>query len=121
MTFTYDATDQLTHDGTATYSYDANGNRTMAGYATGPGNRLTNDGTWTYTYDAEGNLTKKSKGAAPETWTFGYDHRNQLIWAEKRATAGGTLQMRATTTTMPSACGSRRPWTPTGPGPAARR
>src|SRR5262249_55749080 len=62
-TYTYDATDQLTNDGSVTYTFDANGNRTMAGYQTGTGNQLTNDGTWTYTYDAEGNLTQKSKGS----------------------------------------------------------
>src|SRR5262249_55488008 len=62
---------------------------------TGPGNRLTNDGTWTYTYDDAGNLTKKSKGASAETWTFGYDHDNHLVWAEDRQTDGGTLWMRA--------------------------
>jgi len=56
---------------------------------------MTNDGTWTYTYDDAGNMTKKSKGANAETWTFGYDHENHLIWAEQRATDGGTLQMRA--------------------------
>src|SRR5262249_54202069 len=66
-----------------------------AGYATGPGNQLTSDGTWTYSYDAEGNLTKKTKGASAETWTYGYDHLNHMVWAEKRATDGGTLQMRA--------------------------
>src|SRR5262249_48391645 len=30
--YSYDNTNQLTNDGTKTYSYDANGNRTMAGY-----------------------------------------------------------------------------------------
>src|SRR5262249_53010820 len=53
------------------------------------------DGTWTYTYDAEGNLTKKSKGANAETWTYGYDQRDLLAWAEDRATDGGTLLLRA--------------------------
>jgi len=57
----------------------------MSGYQHGTGNRLTNDGVYTYRYDAEGNLTKKSKGPSLETWTFGWDHRNQMIWAEKRA------------------------------------
>jgi YD repeat-containing protein len=59
-TYTYDTTHQLTNDGSTAFSYDLNGNRTMAGYQTGTGNRISNDGTWTYTYDAEGNLTKKS-------------------------------------------------------------
>jgi acyl-CoA-binding protein len=29
-----------------------------------------------------------------ETWTYGYDQRNQLVWVEKRATDGGTLQLK---------------------------
>ncbi len=40
VSYSYDNTNQLTADGSASYSFDANGNRTMAGYA-------TNDGTWT--------------------------------------------------------------------------
>ncbi len=36
-------------------------------------------------------MTKKSKGSAAETWTYGYDHRGQMVWAEQRATDGGTL------------------------------
>jgi RHS repeat-associated protein len=94
-TYSYDSSNQLTNDSRLTYSYDAAGNRTMTGYATGTGNRLSSDGTWTYSYDDEGNLTKKSKGANAETWTYGYDHDNRMIWAEKRATDGGTLQLRA--------------------------
>src|SRR5262245_54560492 len=58
----YDGSNQLTSDGTTTYSYDGNGNRTLAGYQTGTDNRLMTDGVWTYTYDAEGNTTVKSKG-----------------------------------------------------------
>jgi RHS repeat-associated protein len=68
----------------------------MTGYATGAGNQLTNDGTYTYTYDNEGNLTKKSKGAAAETWNYSYDNRDQMVGADQRATDGGTLEMRAT-------------------------
>src|SRR5581483_318309 len=52
-------------------------------------------GMWTYIYDAEGNTTKKSKGASAETWTFGFDHQNHLLWAEDRSTDGGTLLVRA--------------------------
>jgi len=93
-TYVYDNTDQLTADGTNTFTYDANGNRTNGSYDTDPGNRLVTDGIWTYTYDAEGNLTKKSKGTLQETWTYGYDQRNQLTTVEKRATDGGTLQLK---------------------------
>ncbi|MFO0804139.1 MAG: RHS repeat-associated core domain-containing protein [Gemmataceae bacterium] len=95
-TYTYDHTDQLTADAGTPYSYDANGNRTMSGYATGTGNRMSNDGTWTYTYDAEGNVSKKSKGAASDTWTYGYDHRNQMTTAAFAATDGGTATQRVT-------------------------
>ncbi|MBI1917342.1 MAG: hypothetical protein HYS12_21795, partial [Planctomycetes bacterium] len=95
--YTYDYTDQLTNDGTKAYSYDANGNRTMSGYTTGADNQLTNDGVYTYTYDNEGNLTKKSKGASAETWTFGYDNRNQLTGVTERSTdGGGTLLFQGT-------------------------
>ena len=46
-TYSYDAASQLLTDSSGTnYSYDANGNRTMAGYATGTNNQMTNDGTF---------------------------------------------------------------------------
>jgi RHS repeat-associated protein len=88
--YQYDTDSELTQAGTATYGYDANGNRKNTGYTTGTGNELTNDGTWTYTYDNEGNLTKKSKGASAETWTYGYDSLNHLVSAKDAATDGGT-------------------------------
>ena len=75
--FTYVPNPQFV--GTATFSYDANGNRTDPGYVTGSNNQLTNDGVWTYTYDAEGNLRKKSKGASAETWTYAYHNENHLV------------------------------------------
>ena len=96
-TFTHDDTDQLTAatgGKTESYDYDLNGNRDSSGYTTGTGNRITNDGVYTYSYDDEGNITKRSKGASLETWTYGYDHLNHQIWVEKRASDGGTLQLR---------------------------
>jgi RHS repeat-associated protein len=93
-TFGYDKSNQLLSAGSSGYGYDAAGNRNTSGYTTGPGNQVTSDGTWSYTYDLEGNETKKSKGASAETWTYGYDARNQLIWAEDRSTDGGTLITR---------------------------
>jgi RHS repeat-associated protein len=74
-------------DGSTTYSYDLNGNRTMAGYSTGSDNRLTFDGTYTYTYNAEGDLTQKVSTTA--TWTYGWDNMNQLVGV-KQVTATGT-------------------------------
>jgi YD repeat-containing protein len=94
--YQYDATNQLTSDGVKSYSYDANGNRTMTGYQTGTGNQLTSDGVYSYSYDANGNLIKKTKGASAETWTFSYDNRNQLVGVQERATDGGTLLVQAT-------------------------
>jgi RHS repeat-associated protein len=97
VTYTYDATDQLLGDGTHTYSYDSNGNRTMTGYQTGTGNELTNDGTWTYTYDNAGNLTQKSKGSGLETWYYGYDNANHMT--SVRQTSDGTTNQLTVTYT----------------------
>jgi RHS repeat-associated protein len=96
-TYTYDATSQLTGDGTNNYSFDANGNRTMAGYQTGSDNRMSNDGTYTYTYDAAGNLIQKSKGTGQETWYYGYDNRNDLT--SIRETSDGTTNTLTVTYT----------------------
>jgi YD repeat-containing protein len=90
-------TNQLTSADSSNYSYDANGNRTMAGYQTGTANRLSNDGTFTYTYDAEGNLTQKSKGSGLETWYYGYDSRNQLM--SVRQTSDGSTNLLTITYT----------------------
>jgi YD repeat-containing protein len=90
-TYTYDPTNQLIGDAgsaSASFSYDANGNRNMAGYTTGADNRISSDGTFTYTYDIEGNITGKTKGAGLETWYFGYNNRNMLV--SVRQTTDGT-------------------------------
>jgi YD repeat-containing protein len=93
--YSYDAQDQLIEAGEDEFDYDANGNREMAGYETGDANRIEADGTWSYQHDADGNMVKKTQGEEAETWTYGYNHRRQLLWAEKRATDGGTLLMRS--------------------------
>jgi RHS repeat-associated protein len=90
----YDRANQLTSDGTTAYSYDASGNRNMAGYQTGTANRTSNDGTYTYTYDNAGNLV--GKAGAGQTWTFGYDNLNHLT-SLSEVTATGT-QLQATYT-----------------------
>jgi len=83
VNYSYDTRSQLTQAGADAYSYDSNGNRTMSGYTTGPGNRLTNDGTFTYTYDLEGNVETKGKGAGLEKWYYAYDHNNRLTSVRK--------------------------------------
>jgi YD repeat-containing protein len=93
--FGYDATGQLTADGVKNYTYDPNGNRTIAGYVTGVDNELLSDGTWNYTFDAMGNTTTKVNIATGETWTYGYDLNNRLVRAVDRQ-ASGTLIQAAT-------------------------
>jgi RHS repeat-associated protein len=90
--YQYDADNQLTQSGTATFGYDANGNRSNTGYVTSTGNEMANDGTWTYTYDNEGNLTQKSKGTNLDTWTYAYDTWNRLVSATE-TNAGATVQV----------------------------
>src|SRR5216683_2922707 len=70
----------------------------MTGYQTGTGNEMTNDGTWTYSYDAEGNLTQKSMGATSTTWYFTFDLNNQMTSAVEKSQPGGTVQATATFT-----------------------
>jgi RHS repeat-associated protein len=92
--YQYDVTSQVTDDDTNAYSFDLNGNRTMEGYETGVANRIESDGVWTYSYDLEGNVIKKSMGEEAETWEYGYDHNNRLLWAEKANTDGGQVRLR---------------------------
>jgi RHS repeat-associated protein len=78
---TYDAVGELTASGGSAYSYDGAGNRTMAGYQTGPGNQLLSDGTWDYAYDNEGNLVRKIDPSTGVIWAYAYDHDNHLVRA----------------------------------------
>jgi RHS repeat-associated protein len=91
ITYTYDNIGQLTNDGTTAYTYDAAGNRTMAGYSTGTGNQITGQGAWSYGYDLNGNQTTKTQGPSFDTWTYQFDANNRLTSVQDRATAGGTL------------------------------
>jgi RHS repeat-associated protein len=95
--YAYDSTSQLTtadHDYQTdeTYSYDANGNRTMTGYSTGTNNRLLNDGTHTDTYDFEGNRTKKTVTATGEATEYEWDHRNRLVRVTHLDSIGDPIQ-----------------------------
>ena len=69
---------------------------TGRGYAVGTDNQVTTDGTWTYTYDAVGNLTQKSKGAGLETWYYTYDDENHLT-VVRQTTNGTVSVGRANT------------------------
>jgi RHS repeat-associated protein len=77
--------------GTTTYGYDLNGNRTNTNYVTGGNNELTADGTYSYTYDQEGNLITKTNKSTLEQWTFGYDNLNHMTTAIDKNSSGTTL------------------------------
>jgi RHS repeat-associated protein len=92
-TYSYDETDQLTgvtqsFQPNEVYSYDLNGNRTIAGYQTTTNNRLQSDGTYTYLYDDEGNLTRRTTIASNETTEYTWDYRNRLTQVLVKNSAG---------------------------------
>jgi RHS repeat-associated protein len=72
------------------HSYDDSGNRTNTGYTTGDHNRLTADGTYTYQYDANGNRTVRTKVSDGTLTEYGWDHRNRLTSVTFK-TSGGTV------------------------------
>jgi RHS repeat-associated protein len=60
------------------YQYDANGNRINSGYQTGANNQLLNDGTFTYEYDGEGNRSRRVETATGKVTEYVWDYRNRL-------------------------------------------
>ncbi len=84
--FQYDDDDQLVSlsgtTSTASYSYDAAGNRVTAGsglgttYAVNNLNEYTSAGSASYIYDADGNMTGKTDSTG--TSTYAYDDENRL-------------------------------------------
>jgi RHS repeat-associated protein len=84
ITYGYDNTNQLTSADNPSpladesYSYDENGNRTMAGYTVGDNNQVTSDGTHNYAYDDEGNLLTKTTIATSAKEEYTWDYRNRL-------------------------------------------
>ena len=96
-TFSYDATGQLTGSVNSSqpdesYSYDANGNRTNSGYVTGPDNELLSDGTYNYTYDAEGNRTSRTEIATGIVTDYEWDNRNRLTAVIVKDPSGNVIQ-----------------------------
>jgi RHS repeat-associated protein len=72
------------------HTYDDSGNRTNTGYTTGDHNRLTADGTYTYQYDANGNRTVRTEVSDGTLTEYGWDHRNRLTSVTFK-TSGGTV------------------------------
>jgi RHS repeat-associated protein len=101
-TYSYDMTSQLTgadHDyqSDESYTYDANGNRTMSGYDTGDNNQLLEDGTYAYEYDDEGNRTLRTNDTTDETTEYEWDYRNRLTKVTDKDSLGATTQVVAYT------------------------
>jgi RHS repeat-associated protein len=93
----YDATSQLTATDHSfqtdeSYTYDANGNRTMTGYTTGTNNRLTNDGTHSYEHDDEGNRKTRTKTSTGEKTEYTWDHRNRLTRVIEKNSSGDIVK-----------------------------
>ena len=65
----------------------------MTGYQTGADNRLTNDGTYTYQYDKEGNRTRRTKTATGEVTEYEWDYRNRLVKVTDKNSQGTTTQV----------------------------
>jgi len=91
-TYTYDTTNQLTGDGTNTFTYDGAGNRTNTGYSTNAGNELASNGTYSFTYDNEGNEITKTNISTGDNWTYGYDNKNEMTSAVQKTLGGVTEQ-----------------------------
>lgn len=96
-TYSYDATGQLTgavnsSQPNESYSYDANGNRTNSGYVTGPDNELLSDGTYNYTYDADGNRISQTDIATGTVTDYQYDNRNRLTAVIVKDASGTVIQ-----------------------------
>jgi RHS repeat-associated protein len=73
------------------YSYDANGNRTGTGYVVGPNNEILSDGTYTYSYDAEGNCTERVNIVTGAVVDYTWDLRNRLVEVTDRSSIGGAI------------------------------
>ncbi len=99
QTYTYDDAGELTNNGTATLTYDANGNRdNTSTYVVGSGthaNEILYDGTWTYTYDTRGDLVGKHD-ALGNIWTYTYDVGNELVEANERLESGAFVDISYT-------------------------
>ena len=93
-TIGYDRIDQVktvTGSNSEAYTYDLNGNRINAGYATGADNRLRSDGSYTYLYDREGNRTQRTEMATGIVDNYTWDDRNRLESIVTVASGGAVL------------------------------
>jgi RHS repeat-associated protein len=74
------------------YSFDATGNRTGGSYTNTTNNRTTADGTYTYDYDDEGNRSKRTKVSDGSYQEYAWDHRNRLTTVTFKNSSHTVLQ-----------------------------
>ncbi len=65
----------------------------MTGWQTGTDNRLVNDGTYSYEYDKEGNRTKRTKTATGKATEYAWDYRNRLVRVTEKDVMGTTTKV----------------------------
>jgi RHS repeat-associated protein len=82
----------VTGSNSEAYTYDENGNRKNGGYATGVNNQLLNDGTYSYEYDKEGNRTKRTNTATGAVDNYTWDYRNRLTGVISQDTSAVVTQ-----------------------------
>ena len=80
------------------FTYDANGNRAMAGYDVDDRNLVGSDGVFQYQYDAEGNRTERVEIATGKVTRYEWDVLNRLtaITEHDNATAEASCIIRYT-------------------------
>ena len=74
-TFTYNYDDNGNRTSTST---DVGGTLTSATYSTDAGNELTDDGTYDYTYDDNGNTLTQTETATGSVTYYTWDYENRL-------------------------------------------
>lgn len=75
-----------------TYGYDANGTRNTSGYTIGSNNQITSDGTYSYSYDQEGNRNRKTKISDGSYTEYSWDYRNRLVAVTENDVNGTVLK-----------------------------
>ena len=73
------------------YGYDDNGNRDTGGFTVDDNNRMDSDGTYTYAYDGEGNRTTRTAADNSQV-VYTWDHRNRLTKVTFNDTGGQPIK-----------------------------